>query len=138
MESYAQVDLALDPWPQTGGVSTLESLWMGVPCVTFIGPRMIQRTSASFLTTLGYEELIATSREDYINKAISYVTTKRDRLAQIRKECRSTMKASPIMFGYVEAVEAKYRMLWREWCQRANMTERKQDFNIKHMSRQIA
>jgi len=116
MLSYGQVDLALDPWPQTGGVSTLEALWMGVPCVTWLGPRMIQRASASFLTTLGLSECVTTTRDAYIEKAVALVTTDRDRLAEIRRTLRETMKASPIMSGYVDAVEAQYRTLWRTWC----------------------
>jgi predicted O-linked N-acetylglucosamine transferase (SPINDLY family) len=117
MLTYQSVDLSLDPWPQTGGVSTLESLWMGVPCVTLLGPRMIQRASASFLTVMGYgEDCIAHSREDYVSKAIKLVTYNRGRLIQIRQEARKTMQASPIMTGYVEAVEQRYRELWRSWC----------------------
>jgi len=119
MLSYASVDLALDPWPQTGGVSTLEALWMNVPTLTLIGPRMIQRASASFLTTMGYVDFIAETREEYIEKAVAFVTTEagRERLLHIRETCRETMKASPIMHGYVEAVERHYRQLWRDWCE---------------------
>ncbi len=117
MQSYQRVDLALDPWPQTGGVSTLEALWMGVPTVTFLGERMIQRASASFLTRCGYAaDCVATTREEYIDKAVALVTTHRERLAQIRREARETMRASPIMMGYVEAVEQRYREPWRAWC----------------------
>jgi predicted O-linked N-acetylglucosamine transferase (SPINDLY family) len=117
MLSYRGVDLSLDPWPQTGGVSTLEALWMGVPCVTLIGPRMIQRASSSILTVLGLQDdCIATDRLDYIEKAVALVTTKRDRLAEIRRTARMTMWESPIIKGYVHAVEAQYRNLWRAWC----------------------
>lgn len=117
MLSYQDVDLALDCWPQTGGVSTLEALWMGVPTVTLIGERMIQRASASFLTVLGFEDdCVATTTEDYIDKAVALVTMKREKLAWMRQWSRARLCASPIMTGYVEAVEAAYRSLWREWC----------------------
>lgn len=115
--SYSYVDLALDPWPQTGGVSTLEALWMGVPTVTLIGERMIQRASASFLTCVGFDEwCVATTVEDYIAKAVALVTTERETLAWMRAHARNRLQTSPIMVGYVDAVEAAYRDLWREWC----------------------
>ncbi len=114
--SYEAVDLSLDPWPQTGGISTLESLWMGAPPVTLIGPRIIQRTSASMLKTLGLEEFITENTEDYIERAVELVTTKRDYLAWVRKTVRQTLKDSPIITGYVGQVEAAYRSLWNEWC----------------------
>lgn len=113
---YQDIDLALDPWPQTGGVSTLEALWMGVPTVTLLGDRMIQRASASFLTTLDMADCITTSPNHYIERAAELVTTQRERLVEIRQTARTRMQASPICTGYVDAVEQAYRTLWREWC----------------------
>ncbi len=113
---YQQTDLSLDPWPQTGGISTLEAAWMGLPTVTLIGPRIIQRASASFMTTLGYPDFVTTTTEDYVNKAVYMVTEGRHELAAIRSGLRERLAQSPIMNGYVEKVEAAYRMLWREYC----------------------
>lgn len=117
---YQECDLGLDPWPQTGGVSTLEGLWMGVPCVTLLGDRVIQRTSASFFTTLGMPEFIATTEAEYIDKAVAFVTTERESLAAIRPTLRDRLQASPIMTGYREKVETIYRQLWRNWCEKQN------------------
>lgn len=114
--AYAQVDLNLDPWPQTAGVSGCDALWQGVPMVTLIGERIIQRTSASLLTTLGLPQFIAHTPAEYIETAVSWVTDRRDELAQIRAGLRATCVASPIQQGYLEAVEAAYRAIWREWC----------------------
>lgn len=114
--SYPEYDLSLDPWPQTGGVSSLEALWMGVPMVTMWGERMISRTSASFLTNLGWTDCIAYSEQEYIDKAVALVTTDRERLAILRATARERLRASPIMAGYVEAVEAIYRELWQRYC----------------------
>jgi predicted O-linked N-acetylglucosamine transferase (SPINDLY family) len=113
---YQAVDLALDPWPQTGGVSTMEAAWMGVPNVTLIGDRIIQRTSASILTVLGLPEFIAHTTDEYIAIAVAMVTTQRAHLADVRATLRARMQASPILTGYVEAVETRYRELWRAWC----------------------
>lgn len=116
MMRYQQADLSLDPWPQTGGVSTLESCYMGVPVVTLIGERMIQRASASFLTTLGIPEFITQTPEQYIDTAVRMVTTDRDQLAATRLQLRSRLEQSVMCAGYIDHVEAAYRTLWREWC----------------------
>ena len=112
---YSEVDLSLDPWPQTAGVSACDSLWMGVPEVTLIGPRVIQRTTASLLTNLGLPQFIAETREQYIDIAVEWVTTRKHELNDIRRNLRKAFIASPIHDGYVEAVEDAYRGLWREW-----------------------
>lgn len=114
--AYQQVDLNLDPWPQTGGVSSCDALWMGVPMVTLIGDRVIQRTSASLLTTLGLTDFIAHTPEEYITKAVEWVTTRKGELADIRQGLRARCDASPIRHGYREATETAFREVWREWC----------------------
>jgi predicted O-linked N-acetylglucosamine transferase (SPINDLY family) len=113
---YQAVDLSLDPWPQTGGVSTMESCWQGVPVLTLIGPRVIQRTTASILTTLGLPEFITTTQRQYVQTAVDLVTIRRDWLNDVRLGLRDRMQTSPIITGYRDAVEAKYRELWRAYC----------------------
>mgnify|MGYP001596765966 CR=1 FL=1 len=119
---YQDADLALDPWPQTGGVSTLEACMMHVPPVTLLGARMIQRTSGSIMTTVGFPSCVTTTEEEYIARAIALVTTHRDELAAMRATARTRLVSSPICIGYVEAVEQRYRMLWQEWCDRQQQT----------------
>lgn len=113
---YGEVDLCLDPWPQTGGVSACDALWQGVPAVTLIGPRVIQRTTASLLTTLGLEDFIADTPEAYVEKAVAWVTVRKSELAEIRQGLRARCEASPIRTGYLESTEAAYRQVWRDWC----------------------
>lgn len=116
LRASAAIDLSLDPFPQTGGVTTCETLTMGVPPVTLIGPRVIQRTTASLLTVLGLTDFIATTPEQYVDLAVSWVTTRKHELAALRPTLRARFQASPIVAGYVEAVEDAYRALWRAWC----------------------
>ena len=114
--TYQGIDLALDPFLHSGGVTTLEGLWMGVLPVTLPGTRPFTRISASALSILGLHNFIASSPEEYVAKAVEWVTTRRQELSKIRTTLRQRLQASPIMAGYVDAVEAAYRELWGAWC----------------------
>ena len=69
LEIYNQVDIVLDPFPFSGGCTSFDALTMGKPIITLNGPRMTQNITSDFLRDVGLDELIAYSKEDYINKA---------------------------------------------------------------------
>ena len=92
---YARVDIALDPFPYTGGTTTCDAAWMGVPVVTLAGNRPFARSGATILTNLGLGDLVADDPERYIAVAIGLA---RDgpRLAQLRADLRPRMRTSPL------------------------------------------
>jgi predicted O-linked N-acetylglucosamine transferase (SPINDLY family) len=118
LQAYGEVDLALDPIPLGGGVSSLESLWMGVPVVTLLGMATPGRVSAAILTAIGLEELIAESPEQYREMAIALAGDPA-RLEDLRSGLRDRLAASPLGDGrqYAAAVEDAYREMWRAWCE---------------------
>lgn len=115
LSAVGAVDVMLEPWPQTGGVTTCEALYMGVPTVTWPREDSRTRAAAALLTHVGATRGIASSREDYIARAVALVTD-RDALAHDRATLRTRLLASPICTGYAERVSRAYRTLWRAWC----------------------
>ena len=118
-EAYGTVDIGLDPHPCQGGITSLESLWMGVPFVTLAGQQITSRLGAVFLTRLGLEDWVTTSMDDYVATAVARAADL-DRLATLRAELRPRMAASPLADPqqYCRHVEAAYREMWRAWCAR--------------------
>ena len=66
---HDRIDVALDPFPFAGGVTTCNALWMGVPVVTWPGETFASRHALSYLSTVGLTETIAGSREEYVEIA---------------------------------------------------------------------
>ena len=118
--NYAEVDLALDPYPHGGGVSSMEALWMGVPVVTLMGSTVPGRLSASILTALGAPEWIARTDEEYVQTAVN-LASDRARLSRVREQLRPRMLKSIVgdVRRYTDSVERIYRSLWRRWCARS-------------------
>jgi predicted O-linked N-acetylglucosamine transferase (SPINDLY family) len=117
--SFGRIDIQLDTFPHTGGITTLDGLLMGVPCVTLLGERVAGRLSASFQTVLGLADLIAQTTDAYVEIAVR-LAQDLDRLAHERMTLRERLLASPVgdTRAYSRAVEAAYRDLWVRWCER--------------------
>jgi protein O-GlcNAc transferase len=113
---YAQVDFCLDTFPYTGGTTTCEALWMGVPTLTLAGETLIARQGASLLSAAGLPEWIVENEQDYIKQAIDFATDL-DYLAQLRSQLRQQVLASPLFDGarFARHFEA---VLWECWQER--------------------
>lgn len=87
---YGKVDLCLDTFPYSGGSTTLNALWQGVPVLTWCGDGWRARSSASMLTAAGLEELVVFSREDYIEQAVALAEA-RSRVTAMRRHLAGTV-----------------------------------------------
>lgn len=118
LREYNRIDIALDPFPYSGGLTTVESLWMGVPVVTKQGDRFAARHTASHLTSVGLAELIANDADGYVELTHS-LAMDLPRLAEMRRGLRARMAASPVCDGqgFARDLEAAYRTIWRQWCE---------------------
>ena len=95
-KEYAKVDIALDPFPFTGGLTSCEALWMGLPIVTLPQSRVISRQTSTIMNTIGYLETIAVDEADYVAKAVD-VATNLENLSVTRSNMRQKMQASSLM-----------------------------------------
>ena len=95
LESYGDIDIALDPFPWSGCVTTCESLWMGVPVLTLPGVAFCHRHSASFLSAIGLNDWIAENQDDYVSKAIAQARNPQT-LGPTRSGLRAQVAASPL------------------------------------------
>lgn len=117
--SYADIDIALDPFPYNGTTTTCEALWMGVPVVALIGDRHSGRVGFDLLSQLGLADLAARDIDAYVAIAVA-LAGDRPRLQGLRSELRNRMRASPLFDAprFARAFEDGLRVMWREWCGR--------------------
>jgi len=64
-------DIMLDTFPFNGGTTTSDALWMGLPVLTLQGRSFAARMSSSLVSAYGLNLLVATSLEEYIQKAVA-------------------------------------------------------------------
>jgi predicted O-linked N-acetylglucosamine transferase (SPINDLY family) len=95
MPHYNRIDITLDCFPQTGGTTTCESLWMGAPCVTLVGDSVFERLSYSTLMNLGLGDLCARTLDDYVAVA-ARIAADPARIAALRSTLRQRMQQSPL------------------------------------------
>ena len=80
LQQYAQVDVALDSFPNGGCTTTCEALWMGVPVITLTGTHYVSRMSTAVLRGAGLADWCADSPAAYLALARQQA----DRLAELR------------------------------------------------------
>jgi predicted O-linked N-acetylglucosamine transferase (SPINDLY family) len=119
LQTYREIDVALDPYPYGGGTTTCDALWMGVPVVSLMGRTAVSRAGSTLLSHVGLEHLVARSEAQYVELAAALI---RDRsgLAELRRSLRRSLESSPIMDAprFARDFESALRTVWRAWCER--------------------
>ena len=110
LEEYVNdIDIALDTFPYTGGLTTCEALFAGVPVVSLYGDRQGTRFGLSILKNVGLEELAAPTVEDYISRAVGLANDV-ELLSILHKNLRRMILNSALMDSknYVREVEESF------------------------------
>ena len=92
---HGEADIVLDPFPYSGGLTTCEALWMGVPVVTMPGESFASRHSASHLHNVGLPDWVAPDVDAYVEMAVARAADL-PALRRLRAELRPRMQASPL------------------------------------------
>jgi predicted O-linked N-acetylglucosamine transferase (SPINDLY family) len=119
LAEYNDIDLVLDPFPYSGGLTTCEAMWMGVPTITVPGEIFAARHSLSHLSNAGFDAFVAADLDAYEAMACRWAGEV-DRLAALRARMREQVRASPLCdarrFG--ESLGMALRHAWTDWCAR--------------------
>jgi predicted O-linked N-acetylglucosamine transferase (SPINDLY family) len=115
IETYGRIDIALDPFPYGGAITTCDSLWMGVPVVTLSGGTAVGRAAQSILCNVGLPELVAKSTDEYIQIAANLASDPAH-LESLRAGLRQRLADSPVMNTkqFARDIEAAYRTMWKD------------------------
>lgn len=119
LDTYNEADLCLDPFPFNGGTTGYDSIWMGVPFITWPGDMLVSRMGKAILDNVGLTELVVESESDYVNLAVA-LAHDRNRLKGLRTNLRERMQASPLMDAprLARSLEQAFRGMWQRWIER--------------------
>jgi protein O-GlcNAc transferase len=117
VQQLSSIDIALDPFPYNGGITSCDALWMGVPVVSLSGRTAVGRAGGSILSNIGLRDMVADTPEEYVRIAVDFANDQ-NRLRELRTTLRQRMEQSPLMDAprFARDVEAAYRQMWRSWC----------------------
>ncbi len=117
LRQYNAVDLALDPLPYAGGLTTCEALWMGVPVITLPGQSFAGRHACSHLSVAGCADMIARDPDDYV-AIIRRLAADRTQLRATRLGLRQRVVASPLCdpSRFARNLEAALLAAWQRAC----------------------
>jgi predicted O-linked N-acetylglucosamine transferase (SPINDLY family) len=117
LSSFENVDISLDPFPQTGGVSTWESLHMGVPVISKLGNTASSRVAGAIVKAIGLDDWVADDDDGYIAIARKYASMP-SHLERLRADLPAKIASSDAgnLLIYTRKVEQGYRQFWRDYC----------------------
>ncbi|CAM2977264.1 tetratricopeptide repeat protein [Rariglobus hedericola] len=116
---FNDLDLILDTWPFGGEATSMDALWMGVPILTLCGDRITARRTTTLLKAVGRQDLVTTSPEAYIARAVE-IASDLPALRASRAPLRAAVQASDWCNGPLIAADlaAAFRALWIKACHR--------------------
>ncbi len=122
-QSYAGIDIALDPSPCPGGTTSLDAVANGVPVLTLAGPDYFSRIGVAVVGPLGLDELVAADWDDYVARAVR-LASDLPALDALRRRVREAFDASGRRdeAGFTRRLEDAYREMFVRW--RAGRSQR--------------
>jgi len=115
LASYGDIDIALDTLPVSGGTTTCDALWMGVPVITLAGDLPTGRSGVSILNNVGLHRFVARDVGEFVQIAAA-LARDRNPLAHVRSELRERLSRSRVMDApaFARDFEDVIRTMWEE------------------------
>jgi len=114
LAAHNRVDILLDSFPHGGGITVMESIWMGVPVIGLINPKKAGgRIIQSICQPLGLAQWSTRSAADYRALAVNWAG-RDEALSNLRQQLRQRLWA--VYASFPGDVEKAYRMIWQRWC----------------------
>ena len=95
---YDEMDVALDTFPYSGGTTTMEALWQGVPVLTFRGDRWAARTTETLLVHAGLSRYCCADADALVDAAVALAgaADAPTRLASLRHALRRRLRRAAV------------------------------------------
>jgi protein O-GlcNAc transferase len=109
-------DMALDAYYHSGGVTTTDAIWAGLPILTVAGPTPSAQTGVSVLKAARLPELITYSLDEY-EKRLHHLSANRDELTAIRKKMIASRDDVPLFNSarLARHLEQSYVAMWDQY-----------------------
>lgn len=113
---YSLADLFLDTLPYGAHTTAADALWMNLPVLTLLGRGFGARVCASFVRSAGLDDLVCSTAEDYVERAVELGNNREKLLAQKAKLAAN--RDSCFFFDtprFVRHLEDLYRQMWGDF-----------------------
>jgi predicted O-linked N-acetylglucosamine transferase (SPINDLY family) len=112
----AQADVILDTLPYNAHTTSSDALRMGVPVITMKGDTFAGRVATSMLNTVGLDELVTSSLEEYRALALRFARDDAFR-GSIRERLAASIPGSPLfdVDRFAHHMESAFRAMWERY-----------------------
>jgi predicted O-linked N-acetylglucosamine transferase (SPINDLY family) len=109
---FTMIDILLDPFPYSGTTTTCNALFNSIPVVTLYNPNYhVNNVSSSLLINSGFHELVANSKDEYIEIVVNLVNNP-EKIDEYKKTIRNSflqlMEPKPFMDSYESELKRVY------------------------------
>lgn len=113
---FAAADLALDVFPVNAHTTASDALWAGVPQIARCGDSFVSRVSASVVSAIGCEALVARDDDAYAALVLALAQDVPRREA-LRERIRAARGRAPLFdsAGFARCLEAGWRQAWARY-----------------------
>ena len=121
LAQFRQADLFLDTFNYNAGATASNALWVELPVLTKSGESYTSRMAGSLLSSIGLNNLITDTEEEYEKVALDLATNP-DRLSNIRNELEKNKLSKPLFKTqlFIDHLEKGYIQAYQNYLKGQN------------------